>query len=341
MPKPKTGRSCQCVICGVHWTARSFISAKGSWRGPEPSKYCGPECKAKARPHDAHRWLKSRSCSCVMCGIEWCTWSSHSVQSSTCSKACEKEHRKLERITREDGRAWHSCEECAVRFRLTRTIGKKGYTGRFCGKPCYFTNFRRKGLERQAVKAAELALATPALKLQREIKNTKQCSECSQIFQATHENGKYCSEPCSTANTLRQLAARKQKEQTCKVCRVKFFKTYKQGWAGFCSKPCQQARARELKRAYRMKGKAMRRGARRVGIVLREAIWRRDQGLCGLCGIPVKRNAEVTDPRAMEIDHIIPISKGGAHVIENLQIACRSCNAWKSDKDLCIGGVAA
>lgn len=35
---------------------------------------------------------------------------------------------------------------------------------------------------------------------------------------------------------------------------------------------------------------------------------------------------------APELDHIIPIAKGGAHVWSNLQCACRECNAAKSDK---------
>lgn len=55
----------------------------------------------------------------------------------------------------------------------------------------------------------------------------------------------------------------------------------------------------------------------------------------------VKRNADVNDPLALEWDHIIPIARGGAHVLENLQVTCRACNAWKSDKELYIGGMAA
>ena len=34
----------------------------------------------------------------------------------------------------------------------------------------------------------------------------------------------------------------------------------------------------------------------------------------------------------MQIDHVLPISKGGLHIVENLVSACRTCNLSKSDK---------
>lgn len=53
--------------------------------------------------------------------------------------------------------------------------------------------------------------------------------------------------------------------------------------------------------------------------------------LCHICGFPF-----FTDPSALvfdppEIDHIIPVSKGGQNSIENLALAHRSCNRAKKD----------
>lgn len=36
--------------------------------------------------------------------------------------------------------------------------------------------------------------------------------------------------------------------------------------------------------------------------------------------------------RCLEIDHIIPRSKGGSHKNENLQTACNRCNSKKGNK---------
>lgn len=58
-------------------------------------------------------------------------------------------------------------------------------------------------------------------------------------------------------------------------------------------------------------------------------IYIRDYGICGLCNQPVSEES-------FTIDHIVPISKGGAHIYSNVHIAHRSCNASKGAKTDCI-----
>lgn len=55
--------------------------------------------------------------------------------------------------------------------------------------------------------------------------------------------------------------------------------------------------------------------------VLKSAMFR-----CDLCGVSA-------DDRALEVDHILPRSKGGSDEISNLQALCYSCNAMKRDRD--------
>ena len=61
---------------------------------------------------------------------------------------------------------------------------------------------------------------------------------------------------------------------------------------------------------------------------LREFIKNRDNFTCCNCG-----NSTHTEPNLLlEIDHIIPVSKGGYTVEENLQTLCWKCNRSKSNK---------
>ncbi len=47
---------------------------------------------------------------------------------------------------------------------------------------------------------------------------------------------------------------------------------------------------------------------------------------CQSCG------ATVEDGAKLEVDHIVPVSKGGTNEPENLQVLCKTCNIGKSDK---------
>lgn len=63
---------------------------------------------------------------------------------------------------------------------------------------------------------------------------------------------------------------------------------------------------------------------------LREHIKKRDNYTCCLCG-----NSTESEPNLLlEIDHIIPISKGGYTLEDNLQTLCWKCNRTKSNKIL-------
>lgn len=48
------------------------------------------------------------------------------------------------------------------------------------------------------------------------------------------------------------------------------------------------------------------------------------KGLCVYCSVDIRHDYEV--------DHIIPISKGGSNWPENLQLLCEPCNLDKRDK---------
>ena len=61
---------------------------------------------------------------------------------------------------------------------------------------------------------------------------------------------------------------------------------------------------------------------------LRNRIKKRDNYTCQLCGASVREQSLLL----LEIDHIIPISKGGLSVENNLQTLCWKCNRTKANK---------
>jgi diadenosine tetraphosphate (Ap4A) HIT family hydrolase len=60
---------------------------------------------------------------------------------------------------------------------------------------------------------------------------------------------------------------------------------------------------------------------------LRYEILKRAKGRCEACGIS-------NEERALQVDHIIPRTKGGSNDLANLQALCSACNAQKLDRDM-------
>ncbi len=56
--------------------------------------------------------------------------------------------------------------------------------------------------------------------------------------------------------------------------------------------------------------------------------------LCGRwCGRPGNENAHIPDDIKMEVDHIVPWSKGGSDKVYNLQPLCKRCNRGKGNRE--------
>lgn len=67
-------------------------------------------------------------------------------------------------------------------------------------------------------------------------------------------------------------------------------------------------------------------------VVRARAIASKDH-VCALCGNPIDMEAPPKHPLSCEVDHIIPVSRGGApYDIDNLQLTHAKCNRQKSNR---------
>ena len=68
---------------------------------------------------------------------------------------------------------------------------------------------------------------------------------------------------------------------------------------------------------------------------LREFVFNRANGLCEYCKSPAN-----ISPQAFAIEHIIPISKDGKTIPENLALSCQGCNNYKYNKTTAIDWIS-
>lgn len=70
-----------------------------------------------------------------------------------------------------------------------------------------------------------------------------------------------------------------------------------------------------------------RKSNRDINLRLRFKVMQRDNFKCCACGMSPAKDPSVE----LHVDHIIPWSKGGETIIDNLQTLCSKCNLGKSD----------
>lgn len=97
---------------------------------------------------------------------------------------------------------------------------------------------------------------------------------------------------------------------------VKFFGTHPE---------CENALSRIIEHKPSGSAKA-RRKADPVGLAKRYAVLKRDGFQCVLCGASGAT-------AKLEVDHEIPVAKGGASDMSNLRTLCFNCNRGKSDSE--------
>lgn len=183
---------------------------------------------------------------------------------------------------------------------------------------------------------------------------TLRCKRCGEVVvmnasfvrkNRTHQRHECCTAKTKLINSLTKVLsnrckqlmreqANKQRElllnKVCIECGTEFKANTLRRI--YCSDQCRnkrQYRIHELKRNKRLK----QNGKIDYSITLTKLI-KRDKGKCAICGKRVDIKADPNSDMYPSIDHVFPVSKGGTHAWDNVQLAHRGCNSDKSDKVL-------
>lgn len=167
----------------------------------------------------------------------------------------------------------------------------------------------------------------------KQIYETKACSLCASIYLAQiDEKSPYCSKRCR--GFVREKWPRSVKRKTSEVRPdgLTCDECTKPLWA---SGKCASHYNTKIRRISGERYPSNHRDrARWWGVEYRafniRKMFEESNWICGICLEPVDPNTD--DPRwRASVDHIIPMSRGGAHVRENCQLAHVSCNSKKRD----------
>lgn len=305
-----SGHALSCQVCGG-----LFNQASGRGRPRKRCESCSP-------PRPGQKQYGDRTC--IECGT--------AIKRGTRLRACSPECREARRVRLETARARangvrhrrraqaRTCAHCGISF--IRPNSPSRDVGLYCGRPCSFAAMRARRLAKEALRPPKPVPIS--------------CVICGTL--CAKANQKYCGHECRAVASRRCAKAlwveqNPFKERECCGCgRVFVPMVRKHGLQSFCSGLCRGRVERENRRTYRRARRARERALSGdwfdpLGVLRRDG-WR-----CYLCGkdTPEKLRGSY-HPDAPELDHVIPISKGGAHTTANTRCACRACNSAKSDR---------
>lgn len=221
-------------------------------------------------------------------------------------------------VKRNGARALCVCKKCNKEFKPKRCD-----TVSYCSRECSFADIKAW----RAGKAVD-----PSKPGKHSLVYFNACKQCSKQWTARRRKS-ICSSECNKlfkCQYSRDRSASKKivSIKTCKCCSDRFVAEYGNKKSVFCSTLCQTS---FYKRSYRAKRRAVERGLSADSIDPFR-VFNRDGWKCQFCKVRTPKSKRGTyDDNAPELDHIIPVSKDGAHTYINTQCLCRKCNQLKSN----------
>lgn len=269
--------------------------------------------------------LKNKSKICAFCKKEFKYKIKPGPDPKYCSKKCRRNADKINAKTRYT----KTCKHCGEKY---KTSNKKQ---KYCSITCA-------GKDKRTIKGTTRKCKVCGKKFQPNYKEQKTCSQqCGSIAAAKTmgENGIYDKLVLNPDSPLEGKYKDPDRKRICKNCGKEFYaNSIYQKDRKFCSRKCflDFIDAEEGSTKGRFTDWSQRKRAKEYGVEFEkiniEKIYERDKWTCQICGEKVDNSLTWPNPMSATIDHIIPLSKGGTHTKDNVQLAHASCNISKSDK---------
>lgn len=180
----------------------------------------------------------------------------------------------------------------------------------------------------------------------RQRKVGRKCSQCAADISGKTAKAIYCSQRCwYMANGLQRAIPLPERPCALPECGITF-QPWMEGQRCCSEKHGKVLYNRESRADGRQKPpawsdkrrdryhrrRALKKAAATGEPVLMAAIAERDRWMCCLCHKPVSPVAKWPDSMSPSLDHLVPLSKGGAHDPSNVALAHLGCNSAKSNR---------
>lgn len=144
-------------------------------------------------------------------------------------------------------------------------------------------------------------------------RSQRACAQCSSAFLPVRKWQKTCSYKCGYTLQNKKVSKKQTNSKLCARCTKPLIS--KKINAIYCSRTCKS-----MEHTFKNRPKT-----RPVTMARRAEIFIRDEGNCYMCESKV-------DSGKFELDHLIPVSRGGSSDVWNLAVSCPPCNRSRGNR---------
>lgn len=298
--------------------------------------------KAKTNPYKQPEWKNPKPC--IVCGNSFLPYQKKSV---VCSPDCSLIH-----VANNNRAKWQSKNYTEINCKTCNTLFKpRQKNGKYCSKSCSSKKASyvvvncancKKTVKRNRHGSNDRAqYCSKECSYTHRVDITKEIHALRRIAQNNKKKVKIDTYVLNEIKAIKQIARNAKTSKECKHCGQIVYSKYallhptcRKEYKVIKKEQYKQTDSyKQSKKAARSRRKALERGATVAESINPDFILERDKYRCYICGVKTPKRLRGTyEDRAPEVDHVIPLSKGGLHVESNLRCSCRKCNGLKSDR---------